>query len=44
MKGLSIEVDCHFVQDKQLSGEIVTTFVRSEDQLADVFTKSLCKS
>nr|KYP64096.1 Copia protein [Cajanus cajan] len=36
-----IEIDCHFVREKVLSGEITTKFVRSSDQLADVFTKSL---
>jgi hypothetical protein len=36
-----IEIDCHYVRDKVLSGEIITTFVKSEDQLADMFTKSL---
>jgi hypothetical protein len=34
------EVDCHFVSDKILS-EDVSAFVRSGDQLADVFTESL---
>jgi hypothetical protein len=34
------EVDCHFVRDKILS-EDVSAFVRSGDQLADVFTESL---
>jgi hypothetical protein len=36
-----IEIDCHFVRDKVLSREIVTDFVGSNDQLADIFTKSL---
>ncbi|MCI25689.1 hypothetical protein A2U01_0046880, partial [Trifolium medium] len=36
-----IEIDCHFVRDKVLSGEILTDFVGSNDQLADIFTKSL---
>jgi hypothetical protein len=36
-----IEIDCHFVRDKVLSGEIITDFVASNDQLADIFTKSL---
>ena len=34
-----IEVDCHFVREKVQAREIETPFVRSEDQLADVFTK-----
>jgi len=36
-----IEVDCHFVQEKITSGDIKTGFVNSDDQLADIFTKSL---
>jgi hypothetical protein len=39
-----IEVDCHFVREKVQSGEIVTPFVRSGNQLADIFTKALDKS
>jgi hypothetical protein len=37
-----IEVDSHFTQDKILSGDISTPFVKCGDQLADMFTKSLC--
>ena len=36
-----IEVDCHFVREKVISGEISTSFVNSNDQLVDIFTKSL---
>ncbi|KAF3640417.1 Pre-mRNA-processing protein 40A [Capsicum annuum] len=36
-----IEIDCHFVREKILSGDIVTKFVNSSDQLADIFTNSL---
>ena len=36
-----IEIDCHFIREKILSGEITTRFVNSNDQLVDVFTKSL---
>lgn len=36
-----IEIDCHFVREKIESGDIVTSFVNSNDQLVDVFTKSL---
>jgi len=36
-----IEIDCHFVRDKVLSGEIITDFVGSNDQLDDIFFKSL---
>jgi hypothetical protein len=36
-----IEIDCHFVREKLQAKEIETLFVRSEDQLADIFTKRL---
>ena len=36
-----IEVDCHFVREKIQAKEIETPFVKSQDQLADVFTKGL---
>ena len=36
-----IEVDCHFIRDKIQDGSIMTKFVASVDQLADVFTKPL---
>ena len=36
-----IEVDCHFIKEKIASGCISTSFVNSNDQLADIFTKSL---
>jgi hypothetical protein len=36
-----IEIDCQSVCDKVLSSEIVTDSVGSNDQLADIFTKSL---
>jgi hypothetical protein len=39
-----IEVDCHFVREKVQSREIKTPFVRSHEQLADIFTKALDKS
>jgi hypothetical protein len=39
-----IKVDCHFVRDKVHSEEIETPFVRSQEQLADIFTKALDKS
>ncbi|KAL1203338.1 Retrovirus-related Pol polyprotein from transposon TNT 1-94 [Cardamine amara subsp. amara] len=35
-----IEVDCHYVREKVEAGIILPTFVRSMDQLADVFTKA----
>ena len=36
-----IEIDCHFIREKVMSGDIKTGFVNSSDQLADIFTKSL---
>ena len=36
-----IEVDCHFIREKIPSGYMTTSFVNSNDQLADIFTKSL---
>ncbi|KAM1078563.1 hypothetical protein ACFX15_025113 [Malus domestica] len=38
-----IEIDCHFVRDKIMEGKIVTGFVPSISQLADLFTKALGK-
>ena len=36
-----IKVDCHFIREKIASGCVATNFVNSNDQLADIFTKSL---
>ena len=36
-----IEIDCHFVQEKLMTKEICTKFVRSNDQLAYLLIKSL---
>ena len=36
-----IEVDCHFIREKIVSGCITTSFVNSNHQLIDIFTKSL---
>ncbi|RZB60128.1 Retrovirus-related Pol polyprotein from transposon RE2 [Glycine soja] len=36
-----IEIDCHFIREKFLSKEIVTEFIGSNDQPADILTKSL---
>ena len=36
-----IEVDCHFIREKIASGCMTTSFVNSNDQLTDIFTKSL---
>jgi hypothetical protein len=36
-----IEVDCHFIWEKNQAKKIETPFVRSEDQLADIFIKGV---
>ena len=36
-----IEVDCHFIREKIASGCMTISFVNSNDQLVDIFTKSL---
>ena len=36
-----IEVDCHFIKEKDASECMTTSFVNSNDQLVDIFTKSL---
>jgi hypothetical protein len=36
-----IEIDCHFIREKIQSKEIETPYVKSGDQLADIFTKGL---
>jgi len=36
-----IEIDYHFVREKITSGDIKTEFVNSNNQLTDIFTKSL---
>jgi len=41
MRTTHIEIDCHFIQEKLLSKEICTKFVKSNDKLVDVLTKSL---
>lgn len=44
MKGLNIstiEVDFHFIREKITSKMITAEFVKSADQLANIFTKSL---
>ncbi|GAB2301084.1 hypothetical protein Dimus_038646 [Dionaea muscipula] len=38
-----IEIDCHFVRDKIQDGSVITEYVSSTNQLADVFTKPLEK-
>ena len=39
-----IEVDCHFVRHQVQSNVLTTAYIRSSDQLADVFTKVLPSS
>ena len=36
-----IEIDCHVVREKIQAGQIVTKFIPSQVQLADIFTKAL---
>lgn len=36
-----LEVDCHFVCDKIEENVIMMKYVKSEDQLANLFTKAL---
>ena len=39
-----IEVDCHFYRSKVESKDIITPFVLSGSQLADIFTKAFPKN
>ena len=36
-----IEIDCHFIREKIASGCVAASFVNLNDQLVDIFTKSL---
>jgi len=38
-----IEVDCHFVHDAIILGAISPSFVPTNEQLVDIFTKTLGK-
>jgi hypothetical protein len=38
-----IEIDCHYIREKIQSKEIKTPYIPSQNQLADIFTKSLTK-
>ena len=38
-----IEMDYHIVREKVVRGQLLTQFVRSKDQLADIHTKALTK-
>ena len=39
-----IEINCHFIHDLVIKRHIVTLFIRSEDQLGNILTKSLACS
>ncbi|RDY02888.1 hypothetical protein CR513_13611, partial [Mucuna pruriens] len=41
MRTKHIEIDYHFVREKLLAKEISTKFVNSNNQLCEIFTKSL---
>ena len=36
-----IEMDCHFISEKIASGCMTISFVNSNDQLVDIFAKSV---
>jgi len=36
-----IEIDCHWIQEKIISRDVKTKFFNLNDQLTDIFTKSL---
>jgi len=36
-----IKVDCHFVRERIVSGEVTPHYTRTTEQLADIFTKAL---
>ena len=36
-----IKVDCHFIREKNALECMTTSFINSNDQLADILTKSL---
>jgi len=36
-----IEIDCHFVRERLLSGELTTGYISSKNQVADIFTKAV---
>ena len=38
-----VEMDYYFVREKVSRGKLVTQFVKSKDQLADIHTKALTK-
>lgn len=36
-----IEVDCHFIRNEVLQGNVQPSYVPTSEQLADIFTKAL---
>ncbi|XP_017974449.1 PREDICTED: uncharacterized mitochondrial protein AtMg00810-like [Theobroma cacao] len=36
-----IEVDCHFIREKVLAGIVKPSYIRTDSQLADLFTKAI---
>lgn len=36
-----IEVDCHFISNEVLQGNVQPSYVPTSEQLADIFTKAL---
>jgi len=38
-----IEIDCHFVRERLVSGELVTRYSSSSNHIIDIFTKALGK-
>jgi len=36
-----IEINCHFIREKIINGDIKTEFVSLNDQVVDIFTKFL---
>jgi len=39
----NIQIDCHFIREKIVVGDIKTEFVNSNDQLVNIFTKFLLR-
>jgi len=38
-----IKINCHFVRERILSGDLILSYLPSKHQLADIFTKALGK-
>uniref|UniRef100_A0A803LRV9 Uncharacterized protein n=1 Tax=Chenopodium quinoa TaxID=63459 RepID=A0A803LRV9_CHEQI len=34
-----VEIDCHFIREKVIEGTVIPTYVKSSEQLTDLFTK-----